>query len=93
MPSSARVENRTAVVVSGVATVSAIINPDGRIAGLDTDIEGSREVLVSDVTLGEGPTPYSYLGDILGWASLAGYLGFMVYQIVLDRRLKKASQS
>ena len=33
------VENRTAVVISGVATVSGIINPDGSLVALDTDIE------------------------------------------------------
>lgn len=84
------VENRTAVVVSGVATVSAIINPDGSLVALDTNIKGSRTVLVGDVTLGAGHAPYTSLGDLLGWASLAGYVFFVVFQSVTERRAKKA---
>jgi apolipoprotein N-acyltransferase len=87
------VENRTAVVISGVATVSGIINPDGSLVALDTDINGSRMTLVGDVTLGSGNAPYTELGDVLGWASLAGYVGFMVYQSIVEGRAKKAAKS
>ena len=59
------VENRTAVVITGVATVSGIINPDGSLVALDTDIDGSRLTLVDDVALGPGGAPYTSLGDIL----------------------------
>ena len=85
------VENRTAVVISGVATVSGIMNPDGSIVALDTDIRGSRLTLVGDVTLGSGPTPYTALGDILGWVMLAGYVFFMFYPSVVEKRMKKAA--
>lgn len=84
------VENRVAVVVSGVATVSAIVNPDGSIVDLDTDINGSRAILVGDVRLGPGNAPYTSLGDVLGWASLAGYVFFMFFPSVIERRAKKA---
>jgi apolipoprotein N-acyltransferase len=87
------VENRTAVVISGVATVSGIFNPDGSVAALDTDINGSRLTLVSDVNLGTGRAPYTHLGDILGWAALAGYIFFMVFQSVIERQAKKAAKS
>jgi len=87
------VENRTAVVISGVATVSGIFNPDGSIVSLDTDIDGSRLTLVGDVTLGSGNAPYTSLGDLLGWASLAGYVFFMFYPSVVEKRAKKAAQS
>lgn len=86
------VENRTAVVISGVATVSGIINPDGSLVALDTDINGSRLTMVGDVALGSGKAPYTSTGDVLGWASLAGYLGFMVFQGVVERRAKKAAK-
>jgi apolipoprotein N-acyltransferase len=86
------VENRTAVVISGVATVSGIINPDGSLVALDTDINGSRVTLVGDVTLGSGPTPYTSLGDLLGWASLIGYVFFMFFQGVVEKRAKKAAK-
>jgi apolipoprotein N-acyltransferase len=87
------VENRTAVVISGVATVSGIINPDGSIVALDTNISGSRMTLVGDVTPGSGNAPYTSLGDILGWVSLAGFIGFIVFQSIVDRRTKKAARS
>jgi apolipoprotein N-acyltransferase len=84
------VENRTAVVISGVATVSGIFNPDGSIVALDTDIDGSRATLVGDVTLGADHAPYTSLGDILGWATLVGYVFFMFYPSVVEKRMKKA---
>ena len=85
------VENRTAVVVSGVSTISAIINPDGSIVTLETEPNGSRVSLVGDVSLGSGPTTYTFLGDILGWVALAGFVFFMVFQSVTERRAKKAA--
>ena len=84
------VENRTAVVISGVSTVSGIFNPDGSLAALDTDINGSRLTLVSDVTLGSGVAPYTSIGDVLGWAMLVGYIGFMAFQMIVERGAKKA---
>ncbi len=87
------VENHTAVVISGVATVSGIINPDGSLVALDTDIDGSRLTLVGDVSLGSGPTLYTLLGDILGWVSLAGYVFFMVFEIIVEGRAKKAAKA
>lgn len=87
------VENRTAVVVSGVSTISAIINPDGSRAALDSDSEGSRVVLTGDVKLGSGPTLYTSLGDILGWVSMAGFVFFMIFQNVTENRAKKAAKA
>jgi apolipoprotein N-acyltransferase len=86
------VENRTAVVVSGVSTVSAIINPDGSIVALDTNPDGSRAALIGDVTLGSGPTPYTSLGDILGWVAMAAFIFFMIFQSVTERRAKKTTK-
>jgi len=85
------VENRTAMVMSGVTSVSAIINPDGSLVALDTNISGSRVTLVGDVTLGSGPAPYTFLGDILGWVALAGFIFFIVFQSVMDKRAKKTA--
>jgi len=87
------VENRSAMVVTGVATVSAIIDPYGRLSALDFNIEGERLTLVGDVSLGSGNTPFLYLGDWLGWISLAAYVFFMVFQIVTERRAKKTAKS
>lgn len=87
------VENRRAVVITGVATVSGIINPDGSLTSLNTDINGSRLTLVGDVRLGSGKAPYTFLGDILGWLSLAGFIGFMIFQSIIEGRAKKAAKS
>jgi len=87
------VENRTAVVVTGVANVAAIINPDGSLVTLDTDRNGSRLTLVGDVTLGSGKAPYTSLGDVLGWVSMAGFVFFNVFQFVTNRRARKAAQA
>ena len=85
------VENRMAVVVSGVAHVSAIINPDGSLVALDLNSDGSRAILIGDVTLGAGNAPYTSLGDALGWVSLVGFVFFIVFQMVVERRAKKAT--
>ncbi len=80
------VENRAAVVVIGVSSVSAIINPNGSLVALDTDINGSRMTMVGDVTLGSGGAPYTLLGDVLGWTMLAAYIFFMIYPSIVNRR-------
>jgi predicted amidohydrolase len=88
------VENQATVVVTGAASVASIVDPYGRIVALDVNKDGSEVVLVGNVSLGSGEgTLYSSLGDILGWATLAGLVGFMVYQIVEERKAKKAAQS
>ncbi|MEW5868223.1 MAG: nitrilase-related carbon-nitrogen hydrolase [Chloroflexota bacterium] len=87
------VENRTVVVVTGAYSVAAVIDPYGRQLVLDVDIDGSPLVLVSDVTLGTGKgTLYTSLGDILGWAMLAGLVVFMIYPVVEQRLASKQTQ-
>jgi len=83
------VENRTAIVLSGIATVSAIINPDGSVVAFDTDINGSELVLAGDVKVGTGNAPYTKIGDILGWASLAGMIFFIFFQMWVQRKARK----
>lgn len=86
------VENQTAMVVTGATSVAAIIDPYGRQIALDVDKDGSEVVLVGDVSLGSGEgTVYTSLGDMLGWATLAGLVGFMIYQMIEDRKAKKAA--
>ena len=86
------VENRTAIVVTGAAPSRRIINPDGSLVALDTDSDGSRVTLIGEVALGSGPTPYTSLGDILGWVAMAGFAFFMVYPMVVEGRMKKGSK-
>jgi len=87
------VENQTAMVVTGAASVAAIIDPYGRQIALDFNRDGSELVLVGDVTMGTGKgTVYTWLGDILGWVSLAGLVLFAVYQAIDDGRAKKTAK-
>lgn len=87
------VENHNAVVVTGAATVAAIINGDGSLVALDTDSDGSRLTLVGDVTLGNGRTLYTSIGDVLGWISMGGFVFFIVFQVVVEKRMKKATRN
>jgi apolipoprotein N-acyltransferase len=74
--------------------VAAIIDPYGRQIALDVNKDGSDVVLVGDVTLGTGKgTLYTSLGDVLGWATLAGLVLFSVYEMVNDRQAKKAAKN
>jgi apolipoprotein N-acyltransferase len=69
------VENGTAVVRAATTGVSAVIGPDGRIAGRVQDKTGEEldvvGTLVQEIPLRSSPTPYSLLGDWLV-ALLAG---------------------
>jgi len=88
------VENQTAVVVTGATSVAAIISPYGQLVSLDVSKDGSELVLIGDVSLGSGEgTLYTSLGDILGWAALAGLVAFLVYMVVEWIRAKKGMQS
>ena len=87
------VENRTTMVLTGVATVSGIIDPYGRLIALDVNPTGEQLTLVEDVSLGSGNTPFLYLGDWLGWLSLGAYVLMILFQIVTERRAKKADST
>jgi hypothetical protein len=41
--------------------------------------------------VGSGKTFYTYTGDLLGWVALAGFVFFIVFQAVTNRRAKKAA--
>ncbi len=86
------VETRSAMVMTGVANVSAIINPYGGLEALNLDPDGSEVILVRDVALGGGGTPLLSLGDWLGWIALVVYAGFFIFQIVTENRAKKAAE-
>ncbi|TET97417.1 MAG: hypothetical protein E3J30_08950 [Anaerolineales bacterium] len=85
------VENRSAMVITGVATVTGIIDPYGRLVALDLNPDGARVTLVRDVSLGSADTPFLFLGDWLGWIAMVAFAGFMVFQVVVERRAKKAT--
>jgi len=87
------VENQTAMVVTGATSVVAIIDPYGRQVALDVNKDGSKIILVGEVSLGSGEgTLYTSLGDILGWVTLAGLVAFIIYQSVEGRKAKKEAK-
>jgi apolipoprotein N-acyltransferase len=85
------VENHNAMVMTGASYVSAIIDPNGHQVALDASYEGGPLVMVADVAVGSGKTIYTSMGDVLGWAALAGFVFFIVFQAVTNRRAKKAA--
>jgi apolipoprotein N-acyltransferase len=88
------VENQAAMVVTGAASVAAIIDPYGRQIALDVNKDGSEVILVDDVSLGDGSgTLYTSLGDVLGWATLVGLVAFTVYEAVNSGLAKKSVKS
>jgi apolipoprotein N-acyltransferase len=83
------VENHNAMVMTGASYVSAIIDPNGRQVALDASYEGGPRVLVADVPMGSGATAYTSMGDLLGWLALAGFVFFIIFQAVMNRRARR----
>lgn len=87
------VENQTAVVVTGATSVASIIDSTGQIIALDVNKDGSDVILVGDVILGSGKgTLYTSMGDVLGWVTMVGLVGFIVFQTVENRKAKKTAK-
>jgi len=86
------VENRVAVVFTGVAHNTALIDPYGRLLALELNPEGERLTLVMDVPLGTGDAPLVRMGDWLGWVCLAGYIFFIIFESVVGKQGKKATK-
>jgi apolipoprotein N-acyltransferase len=75
------VENRVAVVKTDAAYTAAIIDPKGRIVAVHNGSpKGAIFTLVADVSLGCSDSPYSRVGDWVGWINLAGLASFIVFQ-------------
>ncbi|MBI3151434.1 MAG: hypothetical protein HYZ21_04835 [Chloroflexi bacterium] len=87
------VENHTAIVATGAAYFSVIVDQNGRQVALDTDYQGSPLVMVADLPMGSGATPYTSIGDVLGWVALAGLVFFIFYSSIIAGRMKKNRQS
>jgi apolipoprotein N-acyltransferase len=83
------VENQVPVVNADSAYVSMITDSHGRIVEWVDTPESGRAVLVADVTMGSGNSPHRFLGDWLGWVSLAGFVLFIVFETLIGRRAKR----
>lgn len=70
------VENRVAMIKADHSYDSAIIDPYGRIINSSISKSGSQSTVVADVTITQLMAPQRYLGDWIGWLSLAGMIFF-----------------
>ena len=82
-------ENKVPVVNTGRGYVSMITDARGKRLAFAQTPEGGEEVLIADVQLGTGSSPYHFVGDWMGWIALAGFVFFIVYQGIVENRAKK----
>jgi apolipoprotein N-acyltransferase len=80
------VENRTSMIKADIGFDSALIDPYGRILEKQVTPQPEKAVLVSDMPLRTSNPPSLWLGDWIGWLSLAGLVGFTVYDQISARR-------
>ncbi|MEN8174107.1 MAG: hypothetical protein ABFS03_14660, partial [Chloroflexota bacterium] len=86
------VENQVPVVNADRGYYSMITDSHGEILADLRTPEGGSGVVIADVTLASGDaTFYTKVGDWLGWVSLAGFIFFIVYQSMVEKRAKKAA--
>jgi apolipoprotein N-acyltransferase len=81
------VENRIAVIVTSRQSGSAIIDAMGRQIALDINPK-TRTILLGDLPLQVSGTAFTRIGDLIGWISLAGFIFFIIFSIVLSSRGK-----
>jgi apolipoprotein N-acyltransferase len=87
------VENQLPVINTDRGFYSMITDSHGKVLADVRSPEGSSKVVIADVTLGEGNTLYTRLGnDWLGYLSLAGFVFFIIFPSVVERRAKKERQ-
>ena len=84
-------ENQVPVVNADRGYYTMITDSHGKILADIRTNEGSSAVVIADITLPEGQSLYTRLGnDWLGYLSLAGFVFFIVFQSVVESRHKKS---
>lgn len=82
-------ENRVAMVKADGGYDSAIIDPKGNILSLASFPQGGEATLISELPLGDGKgTVTTFLGDWVGWISLAGMVFFAFSRKSLEKRAR-----
>ncbi len=88
------VENQVPVVKADRGYYTMITDSHGKILADIRTPEGSSDVVIADVTLADGPSLYTRLGnDWLGFLSLAGFAFFIVFQSVVESQAKKKARA
>jgi apolipoprotein N-acyltransferase len=86
------IENRVATVKGDKGFDSAIIDPWGRIKSLTTNQSGHvQRVLVNDVPLGSGKSPFVSFGDWMGWLAMLLTGKFVIFSKITKRRAKRTA--
>ena len=70
------VENHVTVVKAEAAGINMIVDPYGRIIAHEVVSAGTAHALVADIPLDASATPYTRLGDWMGWVGLVGMVPF-----------------
>jgi apolipoprotein N-acyltransferase len=86
-------ENQVPVVNADRGYYTMITDSHGKILADLRTPEGENGVVIADVTLPYGNSLYTTVGDWLGWVSLAGFVFFMVFQSIVERRAKQTEKS
>ncbi len=79
------VENHVSVVKAEAAGINMIVDPYGRIVAHEVVPAGTAHALIADVPLGASATPYTSLGDWMGWV---GLVGMIVFSVMTGRKPK-----
>jgi apolipoprotein N-acyltransferase len=80
------IENRAAYVKADTAYDSAVVDPYGRLLGIQVTQAPAQALLLADVPLGRVDAPLIRLGDWVGWLCLGG-LALFALAVPLTRRL------
>lgn len=81
------VENRVALVKADSMFDSAVIDPGGRILASAVSSKPFEHILLATVPLGKVDAPLIQLGDWSGWLCVVGMILFLVYDIVISRKV------
>jgi apolipoprotein N-acyltransferase len=85
------IENRVPTVKADNAFDSSIIDSSGRIQRLAVTPNEGRALVIADVALGSGHSPWVSLGEWFGWLTVVATLGMAAVWFVTRRRARAAA--
>ncbi len=87
------VENQVPVVNADRGYYTMVTDSHEKILADARTPQGASDVVVADVPLPSGDSPlYTKVGDLLGYVSLAGFVFFIVFQSMVEKRAKQAEK-
>lgn len=70
-----------------------MVDPYGRMVADSVTPGTGAQTVVADVPLGTPRTPYTMVGDCVGWLSFFSWLAFTVLQPVTERQSRSAARA